>query len=136
MHAHLLSVDTSLGGVLIRRTQALERSAVSVYSISLIVFMLLNGIDFARSTFKMPIYHYIHLIAVLQCTTFPRMMGKVVPSDCKFGKAYFTRFSFMTGQPDCMPCPNVSPKNDRACETDGPSQTAEDILNCKANCGE
>ena len=80
--------------------------------------------------------YYLFLGAVLQCIALPKVLGKVVPSDCKLGKTYFTQVSFMTGQPDCVPCPNVSPKNDKACETDGPSQTAEDILNCKANCGE
>ena len=62
----------------------------------------------------------------------PTMSG-IVQSDCKFGKTYFTRRSFMTGSPDCVPCPIIS--NDKACENDGPSQSAEDIRNCKANCG-
>ena len=63
----------------------------------------------------------------------PTMSGKVVQSDCTFGKTYFTRISYMTGLPDCVPCPTIS--NDKACESDGPSQSQEDIQNCKANCG-
>lgn len=65
----------------------------------------------------------------------PMMSGKVIQSDCKVGKTYFTRISFITGLPGCVPCPIVSPKNDKACEIDGPSQSSEDVRNCKANCG-
>ena len=65
----------------------------------------------------------------------PMISGKkVVESDCKYGKTYFARKTYMTNLPGCTPCPpDVSPKNDKACKTDY-SQLPEDIRRCKENC--